>query len=73
MIRAGRNAGREYAVLETKLDVEKTLLLQWAHRVQLLETEYDRRLYGEVVSKLVITVNPGPDLVTALRERLSVS
>ena len=30
-----RNSSREYQVLETKLDIERTLLLQWAERVRL--------------------------------------
>jgi len=43
-IRASRSLGRDHEILETKLDVEKTLFLQWAQRVRLLRPEYDERL-----------------------------
>ena len=39
-----RSLGRDYELLSTKLDVEKTLLLQWAQRTNLLQPNYDRRL-----------------------------
>lgn len=40
-----RTLGRDFELLETKLDIEKTLLLQWADRVQLLDPDfYDARL-----------------------------
>ncbi|KAK3319714.1 prion-inhibition and propagation-domain-containing protein [Cercophora scortea] len=40
-----RGLGRDFEVLSTKFDIERTLLLQWAHRVNLLHpTLYDHRL-----------------------------
>lgn len=39
-----RSLGRDYEILEAKLHVEKTLLLQWSQRVRLFEESYDRRL-----------------------------
>jgi hypothetical protein len=39
-----QSLGRGYEILATKLDIEKTLLLHWACRVRLLESNYDRRL-----------------------------
>ncbi|KAG7294514.1 hypothetical protein NEMBOFW57_004589 [Staphylotrichum longicolle] len=36
--------GRDYEILDTKLDIEKTMLLHWADRVGLLRTDYDPRL-----------------------------
>lgn len=41
---SSRSLGRDYEILDAKLHVEKALLLQWAHRVRLLESEYDQRL-----------------------------
>ena len=43
-ITVARSLGRDYELLSTKLDVEKTLLLQWAYRTSLLKPNYDRRL-----------------------------
>ncbi|KAF4965598.1 hypothetical protein FSARC_6620 [Fusarium sarcochroum] len=42
LITAARDLGQEAAILETKLDVERMLLLQWSDRVGLLKhTNYD--------------------------------
>jgi len=41
---ASRDLGQDYALLETKLDLEKAILLQWAGRVRLLAADYDKRL-----------------------------
>lgn len=43
-ITASRNLGSDYDLITTKLDVEKTLFLQWAQRVHLLDEHYDVRL-----------------------------
>lgn len=43
-IDSARNSDREYQILDTKLDIERTLLLQWAERVKLTSRDYDRRL-----------------------------
>lgn len=44
-IDSARNSSREYKILETKLDIERTLLLQWAERVRLTSRDHhDRRL-----------------------------
>lgn len=43
-ISASRKLGVDYELLETKLEVEKTLLLQWATRVGLLAEPPDARL-----------------------------
>ncbi len=39
-----RHLGRDYEILDAKLDIEKTMLLHWADRVGLLRVQYDRRL-----------------------------
>ncbi|OIW30172.1 hypothetical protein CONLIGDRAFT_669886 [Coniochaeta ligniaria NRRL 30616] len=39
-----RHLGRDFEVLDTKLDIEKTLLLQWADRVGLLRTNHAPQL-----------------------------
>jgi len=43
-ISAARSFARDCEILNTKLDVEKTLLLQWAERVDLLKLPWDPRL-----------------------------
>ncbi|KAF2649886.1 hypothetical protein K491DRAFT_609918 [Lophiostoma macrostomum CBS 122681] len=43
-ISAARSFARDCEILNTKLDVEKTLLLQWAERVELLKQPWDPRL-----------------------------
>lgn len=44
MISATSSLGSDYEILNAKLDVEKTLLLQWSQRVRLLQPDYDERL-----------------------------
>ncbi|KAK3297098.1 prion-inhibition and propagation-domain-containing protein [Chaetomium fimeti] len=39
-----RRVGRDYEMLDTKLEVERTMLLHWADRVGLLRSDYDPRL-----------------------------
>jgi len=41
---ASRSMVNDFALLETKLDIEKTRLLKWAESVKLLATDYDKRL-----------------------------
>lgn len=44
-IAAAKSMGQDYEILETKLDIEKTLLLQWADRSKLFNRDqYDTRL-----------------------------
>ncbi|KAI6092140.1 prion-inhibition and propagation-domain-containing protein [Hypoxylon rubiginosum] len=44
-ISSAQSIARDYAILETKLEIERTLFLQWADRVRLLSPDqYDRRL-----------------------------
>jgi len=54
LIADSRQLGRDYEILETKLDIEKTLLLLWAKRVKLLSPDYDRRLDDPDIQKLVV-------------------
>jgi len=44
MVGTFRNAARDYAVLVTKLDIERALLLQWADSISLLSEPRDPRL-----------------------------
>jgi len=39
---ASRSMGRDLTLLETKLNIEKTRLLQWAESVRLLAADYDK-------------------------------
>ncbi|KAI0850613.1 prion-inhibition and propagation-domain-containing protein [Daldinia vernicosa] len=41
---SSREFGRDYEILETKFDIERTILLQWSEQVGLLRPDYDRRL-----------------------------
>lgn len=44
-ITAAKSMGQDYEKLDTKLDIEKTLLLQWANRIHLFHRQqYDTRL-----------------------------
>ncbi|KAI0546089.1 prion-inhibition and propagation-domain-containing protein [Xylaria curta] len=43
-ISASRSLGQDYEILNTKLDIEKTLFLQWIQRVKLLTSDHDKRL-----------------------------
>jgi hypothetical protein len=56
LIRAARRTGRDYDILETKLDIEKTLLFQWADQVRLLKDDYDPRLDKPVVQNAVFSI-----------------
>ncbi|KAI9164097.1 hypothetical protein HJFPF1_05733 [Paramyrothecium foliicola] len=51
-----RAAGRDHEILTAKLHVEKAILLQWAHRVRLLEPDYDARLDDPLTLEPVATV-----------------
>lgn len=57
---ASRHLERDLMLLQTKLDVEKTLLLQWAARVSLLKEECDSRLekpeIARVIKSLLISI-----------------
>ncbi|KAJ4365171.1 hypothetical protein N0V83_008789 [Neocucurbitaria cava] len=48
-----RDLGRDYEILDVKLDIEKTILLQWAEYVRLLRSDYDRRLDDAGIRKAV--------------------
>jgi hypothetical protein len=56
-ISAARSLGSDYELLNTKLDIEKTLLLQWADRVRLLHPHsYDSRLDDPVIYKAISSI-----------------
>lgn len=44
MISTARSMGQDFTILSVKLDIERTLLLQWAEQVRLIHEDYDRRL-----------------------------
>lgn len=45
--------GRDYEILNTKLDIEKLLLFQWAERVRLFRSDYDKRLNDLIIRTTV--------------------
>ncbi|KAK3291571.1 prion-inhibition and propagation-domain-containing protein [Chaetomium fimeti] len=51
-----RHLGRQYEILDTKLDIEKTLLLQRADRVRLLRNDYDKRLDDANTQRLLTRI-----------------
>ena len=53
---AARSLSRSYEILSAKLNIEKALLLQWAHRTNLLKPRYDERLDEPRVRAAVGTV-----------------
>jgi hypothetical protein len=60
LISASRSLGRDCELVNTRLDIEKALLLQWATRVRLLDPDYDQRLddprIRETVSKTLDSI-----------------
>jgi len=56
---AARSLGRDYEILNAKLDVEKMLLLQWAESVRLLGVHCDHRLNNLQVQETVGKVLAG--------------
>ncbi|KAG6361984.1 hypothetical protein INS49_010213 [Diaporthe citri] len=44
MISTAKSMEKDFTILSVKLDIEKTLLLQWAEHVRLVHEDYDRRL-----------------------------
>lgn len=55
LISATSSLGNDFEILNAKLDVEKTLLLQWAQRVRLLQPGHDERLDQRRTAKAVST------------------
>lgn len=55
-IAALEDYGRDYEMLNLKLDIEKTLLLQWATRLRLVKSDYDKRLETREVQQTVSRV-----------------
>lgn len=55
-IDSAKNLNHEYQVLDTKLDIERTLLVQWAERVKLTSRDYDRRLDNDRTNEAIVKV-----------------
>jgi hypothetical protein len=58
-ITAACTMNKDYELLETRLDVEKTLLLHWAERVRLVKRPHDKRLDNHRTQKSVARVLAG--------------
>ncbi|OAL53429.1 hypothetical protein IQ07DRAFT_360507 [Pyrenochaeta sp. DS3sAY3a] len=56
LILDSRHLGRDYEILDTKLDIEKMILLQWADRVKLLSSSYDKRLDDRDAQRLITKI-----------------
>ena len=67
-ISAAKSLGVDYEIVNTKLDIEKVLFLQWVDRVRLLHhCDYDRRLDDPRINKTVSSI------LTSIRLLLSES
>ncbi|RYP76253.1 hypothetical protein DL771_001872 [Monosporascus sp. 5C6A] len=68
-----RSLGRDYEILEAKFDIEKTLLLQWARRVRLLQPDHDLRLEDaatrNAISRILVSICRLLSEKSALQER----
>ncbi|KAH6886827.1 prion-inhibition and propagation-domain-containing protein [Thelonectria olida] len=68
-----RSLGRDYEILDAKLQVEKVLLLQWAQRVRLFEGDYDQRLdestTNQAVARILASIQHLLSESRALQER----
>ncbi|SPO04031.1 related to small s protein [Cephalotrichum gorgonifer] len=53
---SAKSFDRDHAILTTKLDVEKALLLQWSQRVRLLQPDYDMRLDDDTTHSAVLAI-----------------
>ncbi|KAF2191925.1 hypothetical protein K469DRAFT_621887 [Zopfia rhizophila CBS 207.26] len=51
--KASRELGRDYELLVTRLDIERTILLQWAEHVNLLRPDRDPRLNNPDTMKAI--------------------
>lgn len=56
LIADSKQLGRDYEVLESKVDIEKTVLLQWAKRTRLLKPDYDKRLDEPSTQRAVVKI-----------------
>ncbi|RSL66493.1 hypothetical protein CEP54_003654 [Fusarium duplospermum] len=56
LVADSRHLTRDHEILATKLDIEKTLLLQWAEQVGLLSSNYDPRLDDPDTQRVVIRI-----------------
>lgn len=70
-ISAARELGHDAVLLDTQLDIEKTLLLQWCQRVRLLQDDYDDRLDDPRLQKTTFRVLAS--ITTLLGEATSLS
>lgn len=70
-ISAARELGHDAVLLDTQLDIEKTLLLQWCRRVRLLYDDYDHRLNDPALRKTTLRVLTS--IATLLSETTSLS
>ncbi|SCO85929.1 related to small s protein [Fusarium oxysporum] len=55
MITAARDLGKDAALLDTKLDVERTLFLQWSERVGLLKQDSTNTLFCDEDTRQIVS------------------
>lgn len=56
MISTAKSMGKDFTILSVKLDVERTLLLQWAEQVRLVHEDYDRRLDDPDTKRMIARI-----------------
>ena len=69
-ISAARSLERDYEVINTKLDVEKMLLLQWAERLRLVKPPYDKRLDDIEIQRTITRILSSVKLLLSESEDL---
>lgn len=70
MISTARSMEKDFTILGVKLDIEKTLLLQWAEQVRLIHDDYDGRLdnpdtnrtIGRILQSIKVLLSDGASL-----------
>lgn len=56
MISTAKSMGKDFTILSVKLDIERTLLLQWAEQVKLVHEDYDRRLDDPDTKRMIARI-----------------
>lgn len=56
MISTAKSMENDFTILSVKLDIERTLLLQWAEQVRLIHEDYDRRLDNPDTKRMIARI-----------------
>lgn len=56
MISTAKSMEKDFTILSVKLDIERTLLLQWAEQVRLVHEDYDHRLDNPDTKRMIARI-----------------